>query len=84
MLRNGHTFIMSKIYWVLLIPVFLWVSYYNIFFGWQLHDFSVNEAEDFGRYIFVLTISVCQSFFYILLIMLAVSFFLFRNKYSSS
>ena len=73
MLVKGYKVILPKAYWVLLIPIFLGISYYNIFFDWQLQNYGVNEAEDFGRYVFVLVLSVCQSFIYILLIRLAVS-----------
>ncbi|SDM89062.1 hypothetical protein SAMN05518871_102493 [Psychrobacillus sp. OK028] len=73
---------MPKFDWVLLIPVFLGVSYYNIFLGWQLQLYSVTEAEDFGRYVFVLCLSFCQSFAYVLFIRLAVSLlkYIYQNK----
>ena len=82
MLVKGYTVSFPKAYWVLLILIFLGVSYYNIFFDWQLQYYGVNEAEDFGRYVFVLVLSICQSFIYILLIRLAVSLlkYLFKNK----
>jgi hypothetical protein len=83
---KGHNVSLPKIYWVLLIPVFLGVSYYNVFFDWQLQHYIVTETEDFGRYVFVLVISYFQSFIYILLIWLAVSLLksLFRNKAPNS
>jgi len=86
MLVKGHVISMPKIYWVILIPIFLGVSYYNIFFDWQLQYFGVNEAEDFGRYVFVLCISFCQCFIYILFIRLAVSLlkYVFRYKKQNS
>lgn len=82
MLVKGHLVSMPKIYWVLLIPIYLVVSYYNIFFDWQLQYFGISEAEDFGRYVFVLFLSFCQCIIYILLIRLVVSLLkhLFRNK----
>ena len=48
MLVKDHIVSMPKIYWVILFPIFIGVSYYNIFFDWQLQYFGVNEAEDFG------------------------------------
>ena len=57
-----------KSYWILMITVFIGVSYYNLFFDWQLQRFDYQEAEDFGRYVFVLAISITQSFIYIQLI----------------
>jgi len=82
MLVKGYKVILPKAYWVLLIPIFLGISYYNIFFDWQLQYYGVNEAEDFGRYVFVLVLSICQSFIYILLIRLLK--YLFRNKEENS
>jgi len=86
MLVKGYTVSFHKAYWVLLIPIFLGISYYNIFFDWQLQYYSVNEAEDFGRYVFILVLSICQSFIYILLIRLAVFLlkYVFRNKEQNS
>lgn len=86
MLVKGYIVNFPKFYWVLLIPIFLGVSYYNIFFDWQLQQFSVTEFEDFGRYVFVLVLSICQSFIYILLMSFAVSLlkYLFSNKKQNS
>lgn len=86
MLVKGHIVSMPKIYWVLLIPIYIVVSYYNIFFDWQLQYSSVTEAEDFGRYVFVLCLSFCQSFIYILLIRLVVFLlkYIFSNKKQNS
>lgn len=86
MLVKDYIVDFPKFYWVLLIPVFLGVSYYNIFFDWQLQQFSVTEAEDFGRYVFVIVLSICQSFIYILLMSFAVSLlkYLFRNREQNS
>lgn len=86
MLVKGHIVSMPKIYWVLLIPIYIVVSYYNIFFDWELQYYSVTEAEDFGRYLFVLCLSFCQSFIYILLIRLVVSLlkYIFSNKKQNS
>ncbi|MGE6489132.1 hypothetical protein [Paenisporosarcina sp. NPDC076898] len=86
MLVKGYTVSFPKVYWVVLIPIFLGVSYSNIFFDWQLQYYGVNEAEDFGRYVFVLALSICQSFIYILLIRFAVSLlkYLFRKKEQNS
>ena len=78
LLAKGHIISIPKIYWVLSIPIYLVVTYYNIFFEWQLHNSGVAEAEDFGRYVFVLCLSFCQSFIYILIIRLEVS--LLTNK----
>lgn len=36
MLVKGHIVSMGKIYWVLLIPIYIVVSYNNIFLDWQL------------------------------------------------
>lgn len=73
MLVKGHNVSMPKIYWVILIPIFLGVSYYNIFFDWDLQHYGVTELEDFGLYVFVLCLSFCQCFIYILFIRLAVT-----------
>lgn len=75
-----------RIYWILAIPIFLGLSYYSIFFDWQLQHYGVTQAEDFGRYVFVLAISICESIIYILLIRLAVSLSknLYKNKMQNS
>lgn len=86
MLVKGHIVSMRKKYWVLLIPIYIVVSYNNIFLDWQLQYSGVTEAEDFGRYVFVLCLSFCQSFIYILIIRLVVSLlkFFFSKKQNSS
>ena len=86
MLVKDYIVEFPKFYWVLLIPVFLGVSYYNIFVDWQLQQSSVTEVEDFRIYVFVLVLSICQSFIYILLISFAVSLlkYLFSNKKQNS
>lgn len=86
MLVKGHIVSMPKIYWVLLIPIYIVVSYYNVFFEWQLQYFGVTEVEDFGRYVLVLCLSFCQSFIYILIIRLVVSLlkYIFSKKQNSS
>lgn len=85
MLVKGHIVGIPKIYWIILIPIFLWVSYYNIFLNWDLQHYGVTELEDFGRYVFVLCLSFCQCFIYILFIRLAVITlkFIFRDKKTS-
>ncbi len=86
MLVKGHIVSMPKIYWVLLIPIYIVVSYYNIFFDWQLQYSGITEVEDMGRYVFVLCLSFFQSFIYILIIRLVVSTlkYIFSIKKQSS
>lgn len=86
MLIKGHIVNIPKLYWILFIPIYIGVSYNNIFFDRQLQYFSVTEAEDFGRYVFVLCLSFCQGFIYILLIRLVVSLlkYIFINKKQNS
>ena len=43
MLVKGYTVSFPIAYWVLLIPIFLGISYYNIFFDWQLQYYGVTR-----------------------------------------
>ena len=52
---------MKRFFWSLF-PVFvILISINNIFYDWELQNFGFNELEDFGRLLFVLTVSVLES-----------------------
>ena len=51
----------SKFFWTLYPIIFLINIYYNIYNNWELQYYSFNELEDFGRLMFVLVISACES-----------------------
>ena len=77
MLVKGQKFSLHIFYWLLLVPIFLIISYNNLFFDWQVQYFYFNEIEDFGRYVFILVISFVEAFIYVLVIRLVV--FLFQK-----
>lgn len=71
MLVKGHS--VPKIYWVLMIPIFLWLISNRIFSKSQWERYGFSEAEDVGRLIFDIVICLLESFIYILFIWLCVS-----------
>ena len=56
------------IYWILVIPAFLVMSYRTLFLDVQIQNYYFNELEDFGRYVFFIGLSFVEAFFYILVI----------------
>ncbi|MGE7949180.1 hypothetical protein [Lysinibacillus sp. NPDC093688] len=70
MLKKGTRFEMSTIYWIILLGLFLFISYKNLFFDWSIQNYLTNklELEIFGRYVFILFTSFVESFIYILFI----------------
>ena len=56
------------IYWILVIPAFLVISYRTLFLDVQIQNYYFNELEDFGRYVFFIGLSFVEAFFYILVI----------------
>ena len=58
----------SLIYWILVIPAFLVISYRTLFLDVQIQNYYFNELEDFGRYVFFIGLSFVEAFFYILVI----------------
>lgn len=73
MLVKVHT--VPKVYWVLMIPIFLWMVSNRIFFSSQWERYGFSEVEDFGHFIFDIGVCLFESFVYILLIWLCVSVF---------
>lgn len=64
---------MPMIYWILMIPIFLWISSNRIFWDSQWQRYVFSEIEDFGHFIFDIGVCLFESFIYILLIWLCVS-----------
>ena len=75
MLIKGANIHIPILYWILLVPIFLVVSFRTLFFDFEIQHFSVNELEDFGRYVFILCVSFFEAFIYMLLIRFVVSLF---------
>ncbi|WP_336636051.1 hypothetical protein [Lysinibacillus fusiformis] len=77
MLKKGTRFEMSIMYWVILIGIFLFISYKNLFFDWSIQNYLSNklEFETFGRYVFILFTSFIEAFIYILFIRFIVFLF---------
>lgn len=51
----------KRFYWFLLPFIMVLISNQNIFNYWELPHYGFNEFEDFGRLLFVLGISACES-----------------------
>ena len=51
----------KRFFWFLFPFVMVLISIQNIFNNWELHYYGFNEFEDFGRLLFVLGISACES-----------------------
>lgn len=61
-MRNSSSpFSLAKFYWLMLIPLFLFISYYELFINWQVQRYSFHELEDFGRYVFVSFIAFVEA-----------------------
>lgn len=77
MLKKGTHFEMSTMYWVILLGLFLLISYKNLFFGWSIQNYLTNKIEFgiFSRYVFILFTSFIESFIYILFIRFSVFIF---------
>jgi hypothetical protein len=37
------------------------MSIKNVFYGWKLQNYGFDELEDFGRLLFILIASACES-----------------------
>ena len=59
-------------YWILVIPIFLVISYRTLFLDVQIQNYYFNELEDFGMYVFFLVISFVEAFLYVLFIRIIV------------
>ncbi|MBQ0139380.1 MAG: hypothetical protein KBT36_08795 [Kurthia sp.] len=68
MLVKGSYTKFPLIYWILVIPTFLVISYKTLFLDIQIQNYYFNELEDFGRYVFFLGLSFVEAFVYILII----------------
>ena len=72
MLVKGNQFKLPLIYWMLVIPTFLVISYKTLFLDVQIQNYYFNELEDFGRYVFLLLISFVEAFLYILILRIVI------------
>lgn len=72
MLVKGKQFTFPLIYWILVIPTFLAISYKTLFLDVQIQNYYFNELEDFGRYVFFLGLSFAEAFVYILIIRIGI------------
>ena len=68
MLVKGNQIKFPLIYWILVIPTFLGISYRTLFIDVQIQNYYFNELEDFGRYVFYLGLSFAEAFLYILIL----------------
>jgi hypothetical protein len=51
----------KKFFWFLFPFVMVFMSINNVFYGWKLQNYSFDEIEDFGRLLFILIVSACES-----------------------
>jgi hypothetical protein len=51
----------KKIFWFLFPFVMVFMSINNVFYGWELKNYGFDELEDFGRLLFILIVSACES-----------------------
>ena len=72
MLVKGNYIKFPLIYWILVIPVFLGISYRTLFLDVQIQNYYFNELEDFGRYVFYLGLSFAEAFLYILILRIVI------------
>lgn len=72
MLVKGNQIKFPLIYWLLVIPVFLGISYRTLFLDVQIQNYYFNELEDFGRYVFYLGLSFVEAFLYILILRIVI------------
>lgn len=68
MLVKGNYIKFPLIYWILVISVFLGISYRTLFIDVQIQNYYFNDLEDFGRYVFYLGLSFAEAFLYILIL----------------
>jgi uncharacterized protein with ParB-like and HNH nuclease domain len=80
--RNRITF--PLIYWILVIPTFLVISYRTLFLDVQIQHYYFNELEDFGRYVFFLGLSFAEAFLYIFVIRIIIGLLQFLLTKSRS
>ena len=81
MLVKGSQIKFPLIYWILVIPTFLVISYRTLFLDVQIQNYYFNELEDFGRYVFFIALSFAEAFLYILVIRIIIGLLqLFSKK----
>jgi len=68
MLVKGYHIKFPLIYWILLIPTFLVISYRTLFFDVQIQKYYFDQLEHFGMYVFFFGRSFIEAFIYILII----------------
>ena len=73
MLVRGNHIKFPLIYWVLVIPIFLVISYRTLFLDVQIQNYYFNELENFGRHVIFLVLSFVEAFLYVLAIRIIVS-----------
>jgi NADH:ubiquinone oxidoreductase subunit K len=52
---------LKKFFWFLFPFVMVLMSIDNVFYGWELQYYGFDELEDFGRLLFILIVSACES-----------------------
>ena len=72
MLLKGNHIKFPLVYWVLVIPIFLVISYRTLFLDVQIQHYYFNELENFGRYVFFVGLSFVEAFLYVLAIRIIV------------
>ena len=72
MLVKGNYIKFPLIYWILVISVFLGISYRTLFIDVQIQNYYFNDLEDFGRYVFYLGLSFAEAFLYILILRIVI------------
>ncbi|MCM3388282.1 hypothetical protein M3649_09065 [Ureibacillus chungkukjangi] len=78
MLVKGYT--VPKFYWLLMIPIFIWLSSNRIFSASEWERYGLTRLEDIGHLLFDLGICVIDSLIHVLLIWLVAS--IFKNLFS--
>ncbi|MFC4409000.1 hypothetical protein ACFOZY_00980 [Chungangia koreensis] len=71
MLVKGYK--MPNVYWVLLISIFLFLSYQRLFAIDQIQFSRFSEAEDYGKVVMELGFSLFESFIYVVFLWVAIS-----------
>ncbi|MFZ3591911.1 hypothetical protein ACOI1C_22570 [Bacillus sp. DJP31] len=51
----------NKFFWFLFLLIMVFISIHNMFYYLELQNYGFNELEDFGRLIFALCVSACES-----------------------
>ena len=72
MLVKGNHIKFSLIYWMIVIPTFLVISYRTLFLDVQIQKYYFTELGDFGRYVFFGGLSFVEAFLYVLAIRIIV------------